>query len=283
MAGGNKAGLAGGVVVALGLGLARFGDDCARGGVRGARALDDVAGGAASGRMAVWGPEGAVRVTADDAARTGLGADGAARLGARVDGAALPGVRGAALGDDVLGAGVGEGPWWKAARDLGSDVGVELVRADLGGELPAVLTEPGQVRCPRRVEVTRSPAAWDELLGGFGVACAPVVVVGTASPDAKALRVGARDVPLLELAKACADAGARCVLVGCPAARADACVAASAQSLRDNPLQPSLRPYVRGFVAQALSQAVAPVVIAELAVVDGTATLVLASPGAGEP
>lgn len=45
----GKAGLAGGAVLALGLGAARFGDDCARAGVRGARAVDDVAVGSGYG------------------------------------------------------------------------------------------------------------------------------------------------------------------------------------------------------------------------------------------
>lgn len=278
MADAKEVGLVGGSVV-LGLGaiLARCGDDVVRSGARGARLVDDAAVVGAGPRMAAWGPEGAARITADDAARMGLSADDAARLGVRVERTGMPGV---ALGDDVM-AGAGEGPWFEAMRDLGLDVGLEVVSTDFGGELPEVVATPGQVKCPRRVEVTRTPEAWEEFLGGLGIACAPVVVVGTASADGKALRVGDEDVPLLELSRACADVGARCVLMGCPAERADECVAASEASLRDNPLRPQLREYVRGFVAQAFSQAVAPVVIAELAAVDGKAKLVIARPAAG--
>lgn len=282
MSGAGKAGAAGGVLIALSM-FGRCGDDIVRTGARsGARLVDDAAVGA-SPRIAGWGPEGAARITADDAARMGLSADDAARLGVRVERTGMPGMRGGVvLGDDVVVAGADEGPWFEAMRELGVDVGVELVSADLDGELPRVVATPGQVKCPRRLEVTRTPAAWDEFLGGLGVACAPVVVVGTASADGKALRVGAEDVSLLALAQACVDVGARCVLMGCPAERAEACVAGSEQSLQDNPLQPSLRDYVRGFVAQAFSQEVPPVVLAELAAVDGAAKLVVARPSDGE-
>lgn len=271
MAEGGKAGAAGGVLVVLGLGFARFGDDCARGGVHGARAIDDVAGAAAGSRMASWGPTEVA----------GAGLDDAARLGVKVDGAALPGLRGAGLHDGLTGARAGDGPWFEVVREFGIDVGVELVGVDLDGEPAEAVATPGQVRCPRRLEVTRTPAAWDELLGGIGVACAPVVVVGTASADAKALRVGERDVALLELAKACAEVGARCVLVGCPAANAEACVDETEESFLDNGLQPSLPAYVRGLVERALTQEVAPVVIAELAAVEGAAKLVIVRPGTG--
>lgn len=270
MADGSKAGAVG-VLAVLGLGLARFGDDCARGGVRGAGALDDVAGAAAGSRMASWGPSEIA----------GAGVDDAARLGVKVDGAVLPGLRGAGLHEGLAGARASEGPWFSAVRDFGIDVGVELVSADFDGELPEVVATPGQVRCPRRLEVTRTPEVWDELLGGVGVACAPVVVVGTASADGSALRVGERDVALLELAKACADVQARCVLVGCPAVKAERCVDETEESFLDTPLQSSLPAYVRGFAERALTQEVAPVVIAELAAVDGAAKLVLARPGAG--
>lgn len=281
MAEGGKAGAAGGVLVVLGLGFARFGDDCARGGVRGAGALDDVAGAAAGSRMASWGPSEVAGAGVDDAARLGLSADDAARLGVKVDGAALPGLRGAGLHEGLAGARASEGPWFEAVRDFGLDVGVEIVSADMDGELPSVVASRGQVRCPRRLEVTRTPEAWDELLGGVGVACAPVVVVGTASADGKALRVGEHEVALLELAKACADVQARCVLVGCPAVKAEKCVDETEESFLDDRLQPSLPAYVRGFVERALTQEVAPVVIAELAAVDGAAKLVLVRPGAG--
>jgi hypothetical protein len=274
MGDGSKAGLAG-VVLLAGAGLARSGDDCARGGVRGASVLDDAAGGAAGARMASWGPEKATRIGADDAVRMGLTPDDAARLGVRVDGAAVPRVHGAALGE----ARAGEGAWFETVRDLELDLWVDVVTADFDGELPEVITTPGEVRCPRRLDVTRTPDEWDRLLDGFGVACAPVVVVGTASPDGRALRVGGGDVPLLELARACADAGARCVLVGCPAARADACAEATEASFADNRLQPSYLAYVRGLVELALTQAVAPVVVAQLVVMDGDAKLVSARPG----
>lgn len=278
----SKAGLAGGSVV-LGLGaiLARCGDDVVRSGAHGARFVDDVAVAGAGPRVASWGPSGGARITADDAARVGLGADDAARLGVRVEGAGVTGMRGVALGDDALAAGAGEGPWFQGMRDLGLDVGLEVVSTDFEGELPPVVATPGQVRCPRRVEVTQTPDAWEELLGGLGVACAPVVVVGTASADGHGLRVGAEDVPLVDMARACADVGARCVLVGCPAARAEACVAETEESVLDTPLQPSLPAYVRGFVARAMTQAVPPVVIAELAAVEGAVKLVVARAGAG--
>lgn len=279
----SKVGVAGGSVV-LGLGaiLARCGDDVVRSGAHGARFVDDAAVVGASPRVAAWGPNGGARITADDAARVGLGADDAVRLGVRVERAGVPGMRGVALGDDAMAAGAGEGPWFEAMRDFGIDVGIEVVSTDFGDELPQVVATAGQVRCPRRVEVTRTPDAWEELLGGLGVACAPVVVVGTASASGNALRVGTEDVPLVDMARACADVGARCVLVGCPAAQAEACVAGSEESFVDNPLRPSLREYVRGFVAQAFSQAVPPVVIAELAVVGGAAKLVIARSDASE-
>lgn len=224
-------------------------------------------GRAATGsRMASWGPSEVA----------GAGVDDAARLGVKVDGAALH--------EGLAGARAGERPWFEVMREFGADVGVEIVSADLDGlggdALPPVVATPGQVRCPRRLEVTPTPQAWDELLGGVGVACAPVVVVGTVSAGGKALRVGEHDVALLELAEACAEVEARCVLVGCPAARAGACVEQLEESLLDSPLQPELPAYVRGFVARALTQEVAPVVIAQLAAVDGSAQLVIARPGA---
>lgn len=170
MAEGSKAGAVG-VLAVLGLGLARVGDDCARGGVRGAGALDDVAGAGAGSRMASWGP-GEI---------AGAGVDDAARLGVKVDGTALPGLRGAGLHEGLAGAPASEGPWFHAVRDFGIDVGVDETK----------------------------------------------------------------------------------------------------ESFLDNQLQPSLPAYVRGFVERALTQEVAPVVIAELATVDGAAKLVSLRPGAG--
>jgi len=271
------------VLVVLGLGFARFGDDCARGGVHGAAALDDVGRAAVGSRMASWGPTKAAELGVDDAARLGLSADDAARLGVKADRTALPGLRGAAVHVELAGVRAGEGEWFEALGDLGVDVVTEIASADFDGEpLPTVIAEPGQVRCPHRLEITREPAAWDELLGGVGVACAPVVVVGTASADGKGLRVGEQDVALLELAKACADVEARCVLVGCPAVKAEACVAETEESFVDNQLQSSLPAYVRGLVERALTQEVAPVVIAELAAVEGAAKLVIVRPDTGE-
>jgi hypothetical protein len=275
MADGSKAGLAGGVLVVLGLGFARVGDDCARAGIRGAGALDEVGGAASGTRMASWGPNEIA------GARTGLGADDATRMGARADGAAMPGLHGAGAREGVAGARGGEGPWFEAVRDFGVDVGVEIASTDLDGDLPAAVATPGEVRCPRRLEITRSPGEWDELLGGFGVGCAPVILVGTASADGKALRMGEEDVPLLELVRSCADVGARCLVVGCPAEGADACVAETKESHLHTRLQPSLPIYVREFVERALTQEVAPVVIAQLAAVDGRAKLVIARPRAG--
>lgn len=274
MADGSKAGLAGGVLVVLGLGFARVGDDCARAGVRGAGALDEVGGAASGTRMASWGPSEAA------GARVGLGADDAARVGTRADGA-LPGVHGVGVHEGLGAARGGDGPWFEAVRDFGVDVGVELASVELDDELPEVVATPGQVRCPSRLEVTRTPEAWDQLLTGFGVACAPVVVVGTASAEGDALRIRDEDVPLRELAKACVDMEARCVLVGCPSADAKACVEGTEESFRGNRLVSSLPAYVRGFVGRALAQEVPPVVIAQLAAVDGKAKLVIARPRSG--
>ena len=165
-------------------------------------------------------------------------------------------------------------------RDFGVDVGVEIASADFGDELPAVVSTPGALRCPSRLEITRAPAEWDRLLGGVGVACAPVILVGTASADAEAVRVGAEDVPIVELVRACAGVGARCLVVGCPAEHADACMDATEDSHLGSRLQPSLSIYVRDFVARALAQEVAPVVIAQLEAIDGQAKLVIVRPGA---
>jgi hypothetical protein len=261
MADGSKAGVAGGAVAVLLLGFARVGDDCARGGVRGAAAVDDLA--RAGGRGAAWEAAGA-------------GIDDAARLGVKVDGAALPGVRGVVLHEGAAGARAGEGSWLEAAGELGIDVGMELVGTDWDDAPPAVVTEPGQVRCPHPIALTRAPGAWDDLLGGEGIACAPVVVVGTATPDGTGLFVGVDAEPLRELSQACVDVGARCLFVGCPVDQAGACVAATEQSLRAEPLVRSLRPYVRGLVARVLAQPVSPVVIAELAEVDGRVGLAVA-------
>ena len=93
--------------------------------------------------------------------------------------------------------------------------------------------------------------------------------------------MGEDDVPLHELAQACADLQARCVLVGCPSTRAEVCFEGTEESLRGTRLQASLPAYVRGFVGRAIAQEVAPVVIAELAAVDGWAKLVIARPGPG--
>lgn len=280
------------MLVALGAVFGRCGDDVLMHGARtGSRFADDAIVGAAAPRMATWGSERVAGSTADDVARFG---------GTKVDRLAAPAGRAGGLGDDVarLGPGrvavprmhaaglgddaalAGEGPWFETLRDFGVDVGVELVTADLDGGVPTVVATPGQLRCPRHVDITRAPAAWDELLGGFGIACAPVVVLGTASDDGRALHVGERPVPLLELAQACAGSGGRCVLVGCPEARADACMAETEQSFERTPLQPTLRGYVRAFVKRAFAQSVPPVVVAELAEVDGAATLVIARPGA---
>lgn len=267
---GGKAGAAGGVVLALGMG-ARFGDDCVRGGVRGASVIDDVAVGAGRGvRMASWGPEAS-------GVRRGVGGlDDAARRGVGFDGAAVPGLRGAGLGDEVVGLRASEGHWSEVLLDA-ADVGVQLVSADMD-VVPDAVVMPGEVRCPRLLDITASPDAWDELLGGLGVACAPLVIVGTASADGMALRVGPREVPLRELAEACADVGARCLMVGCGAARAEACVEATERSFRGNRLQPSLSATTRGFVARGMQQEPAPTVMAQLAVVEGETQLVLARP-----
>lgn len=277
----TKAGVAGGgALVMAGALFARCGDDVVRGGLRqGTRLVDDVAVGATP-RMAEWGAGRAAQGTVDDAVRVGAGGADDAVRGLTIRGAGGARVHGTALGDDLLAAGADDAPWFDAARDLGVDVGIELVSFDREGPPPKVVTTPGEVRCPRRVEVSRAPEAWDELLRGIGVACAPVVVVGTARADGQALRVGADDVPLPELAQACADLDVRCVLVGCPAAKADACADELEESLLHTRLQPSLPAYVRGFVGRALAQEVPPVVIAQLAAVDGDTMLVIARPDA---
>lgn len=156
MADGSKAGATGGVLVVLGLGFARFGDDCARGGVHGAAALDDVGRAAAGSRMASWGPTKAAELGVDDAVRGGLSADDAARLGVKADRAALPGLRGPVVHEELAAARTGEGQWFDELGDFGVDVGTEIASADFDGEpLPAVVAEPGQVRCPQRLEITR--------------------------------------------------------------------------------------------------------------------------------
>jgi hypothetical protein len=287
MSGASKAGVTGGALVVAGALGGRCGDDVLLCGARqGTRMVDDVTVGA-GGRMASWGPERAARHTVDDLARLGRSpkplagsADDVAR-GLRVRGAATPGMRGATLADDVLVREADDVPWFDTVVDQGIDVGIELVSFEFDGATPAVVRTPGEVQCPHWLDVTRTPDAWDELRGGFGVACAPVVVAGTVSADGGALRVGADDVPLPELARACAVIGARCVLVGCPALHTDACLEGTEDALSGARLRPALPAYVRGLVEVMLVQEVAPVVIAELATVDGEVKLVLAKPGAG--
>jgi len=236
----GKAGMAGGVVLAAGIGLARFGDDCASAGVRTARLSDDIAGGAAGvGRTVNWG--------ADDAVRMGRGGRG---IGS-------PRVRGIAVDDGALAIRSAEGSWPEALLESGVDLGLEVVQMDLDDVSPTV-ANADELRCPRVLDVVEDSAAWDGLLGGLGVACAPVVVVGVAD-DAGSLRMGDEVSPLSELARACLDVEAQCVFVGCPADVAEACVESVRTRMLRTKLQRTLGGFVRVLAREVLEGSPSPV------------------------
>ncbi|MCH9687854.1 MAG: hypothetical protein K0V04_40865 [Deltaproteobacteria bacterium] len=244
--GGSKAGIAGGIFVTLGLGSARFVDDCGRVGARGARFADEVGEAGAASRTMRWGPDGAPAV----------GSRGAKGVPPRLHG--IPN-RGTAIVSHA-----GEGTWAETLFDIGG----ELVTLDIDlpddGEAVALPTV-GDTRCPRVVAVTSDPEAWDGLMDGLGVACAPVIVVGTATPDRRSLLVGDQPRPLTELARDCAALDARCAFVGCPGDTTDACERETRSSLRSTPLEPSLGRFAAELVRRVREQPSPPTLIAHLA------------------
>ena len=234
--GSGKAGVAGGVLFTIAVVVSRVGDNCVGAGIRGARVVDDAAGGLG------------------DVARVG-------RRAADVSGS-VPPPRAHWGGDALL--------------KVGEDVAIELLRADSVKDFSDMVAVSGTTRCPRVVDLT-TPSAWEALRGGLGVAYAPVVVVGlTAAPDS--LLLGLRDVPVTEMARECAAAGARCVFVGCAPGRGAECIAATEDSLRATKLHPQLGPYLAEFVERVARQEPAAAFVGQLALVEGK-TVVVVAPG----
>ncbi len=237
-------------MLAAGIGLARFGDDCASAGVRTARLSDDIAGGAAGvGRTVNWG--------ADDAVRMGRGGKG-------IGGARMGGV---VADDGALAARGAHGSWSEALVESGVDLGLEVVQMDLD-DVPPTVFDADELRCPRVLDVVEESTEWEDLLGGLGVACAPVVVVGVVADD-DSLRMGEQVSPLSELARECLDAEAQCVFVGCRADSAGACVESTRASLRKTRLQRSLGSVLRIFAREVLEGSPAPEFIARVSSAKG--------------
>lgn len=239
----GKAGAVG-VLAILGLVIVRNADTCVSAGARGARVAGRAGDEAIAGSRAVWGVE--------DAARLGGRAEAASAAG-RLGGASVEAGHGAEVAGDVLGAGL--------------DVALEAI--DLAGpedEAPSLATldgsEGGRTRCPRTVDATVSDDAWQELLGGFGVACAPILVVGVQGDAPMGLRIGDREHAMSKLARDCLGVGAQCMFVACPRDAAAACFAASERSLYRASLTENLFAYERDVVEGLLAQDPAPIAIA---------------------
>ncbi|MBL9099989.1 MAG: hypothetical protein JNL82_03470 [Myxococcales bacterium] len=256
---GGKLHLAG-ILVGVGLVLARAGDDCAGIAARSARHVDGVDLARTASRAPL--PDGA-------SAHLAAGLDDPARLAAAASRSA-----GQAAHVDDVGAHV--------LREVGPDVGLELFEQgidDLPDRLPPA-ANVGRVACPRTIALSEAPAEWEALRGGLGVACAPIVVLGRVGADLRSMQLAGRDAPLAELARECLLVGARCTFVGC---RDAACVAATRASYRATAVQPLLARYLADLVARLARQDSPPAVIATPVDVDGRARLALARPGPDPP
>lgn len=252
----HKAGLAGGILLAVGMVFARVGDNCASVGLRSARHADDL-GLARSAARHVPGD-------APTLARAGAGVDDPARLAAAVEHSVGAGVHADGLGGRLL-------------HEVGPDLGLELLDLDLD-DVPEKLPPAasfGSVRCPRTIAITAAPAEWEALRGGLGVACAPILILGLVGPDLRSLQLAGRDVPLPELARECLLLGARCTFIGC---RDDACITATRASLRATELRPQLAPYLQDFITRTTRQPSPPALLAQLGATDGQPSLTLARP-----
>ena len=177
-----------GVAAMLGLVGVRSADNCASAGVRATRAVGDdalrmgartgddlVEAGARGGRIQ-WGPGPA----------------------AMADAIPSP----AASGDGVV----------EALAEGGVEVALQVVQFEArgGSDAPA---PPTELACPVAHDLTLEPTLWKDYLGGFGIACAPKVLIGRAQGDT--FEAGHTFRPLPELFAACAEAGGVCFFVGC--------------------------------------------------------------------
>lgn len=206
----------------LGLVCARSADSCGAVAVRGARLGDDAA---AAGVRHI--PGGVV----DDAVGAGLRFPGTNR----------------ALGEFAEHGAASHKPLKETLAEAGLEVALEVLELPSSDESSAA--GPSQVRCPSLLELDRDPGAWTKFLGGFGTACAPVLVVGT-SIDGDTLTVGAETLGLSVMAQQCAAVGTICVFVGCWPDDKD-CLAKPSRA-RLVRLQPHLQQYIAQLVTSLL-------------------------------
>ena len=251
---GTKAGAgAAGLLAVLGLGLARNVDSCASAGVRGSRAVGELGEGAVVGSRAVWG--------VDDATRLG-GRVEAEMPGAAV-GRALPEAGGSARALEAGHGRIQPGDIFDFSFDVALET-IDLVETGDEAWNDLAIPDSGGTKCPRLIDATEDDSAWSELLGGLGIACAPLVVVGVQGEDEDALRLGLRTETFALAARACARAGGHCLLVACPPDDTAACLRATEHSHLGTRLTPDLFAYERALVHALLTQDPAPTAIASV-------------------
>lgn len=198
-----------GAIALLALGGLRVMDDCGRAGARMGRHADEVAGAGArfGGR------------SADELA-------GGARLAEGID--PLSGSRWV---DDVPHASTSEpNDVLEAVAEGTVDLTFEFMDVPLEGadgeDAPSgdgADDATGEravavgVACPARIDLGAEPARWNGFVDtGFGAACAPNLVFGTAVPGAPdVIRWGDGQRSVQDLAADCWNAGSTCIIVAC--------------------------------------------------------------------
>ena len=168
-------------------------------------------------------------------------------------------------------------PWSRVLHVVAPDVGLDLAQLALDGlaTSPATINfvNFGDVLCPTILDISADGAGWDALKDGEGMNCAPIIVLGLVGNEGRSLRHAGRDISISWFAGECLLIGARCTFVACPD---EACVADTHASFRDI-AQARLAPYLGEFVVRVVRQPTPPVSIAQPGAVDGQPVVVVAS------
>lgn len=215
-------------------------DDCARAGGRVAHSVDD----SAARSVGLLDEAGHARAGA-------LGEAGHARAGAL--GEVASGSRGVAAES--------ESHWASHAVDLGFDVELEVLQNVGGGT--TTMDTASEVKCPRVVAISRDVGAWTELMSGFGIACAPIVVVGALDDAGTRVTLGGEPTKITSIVDTCLTTGARCMVAGCAGASIEACEQAVNDGLLATPLTPSLVDYERALAVELLTRKDGPLLVAQ--------------------
>lgn len=223
-------------------------DDCGR---AGARVASNVDGGSARGLGLL-----------DDASHARVGAVG--ELGSA-------GSRTAAHNPN------GESHWFGTIAEHGIDLQLELMQLDSAPDA-TVTTKPvaNRVRCPSVVAITSEPGAWTKLMGGFGSACAPILLVGTTGSSGTTVLIEGEVTSIHSVIDSCVAIGAHCLLAGCPSEGAAACEQAIADAVDDTNLVASIAAYEEALAIALFQRTNGPRVLAQHVVRDGTSHVAIA-------